>query len=342
MMQHRKETSMVSKIFPQGSTGRKIVRDLFSFKIPEHLSQNFRILEPSVMAAIETELRENYYIRHPSGFLKTEQGKHDFQAQCSGRLEKARKRVVPWLDQISPLAGASILEIGSGTGSASVAFAEQGAHVTAVDVEKESLEIARKRCECYGIQDVRFITANATKLHTLLAGERFDFIIFYAVLEHMTHEERMLAMSSTWEMLASGAFWCVTYTPNRLWYYDAHTSKLPFFNWLPDALAFEYSQFSPRPRFKELYREQNEANMLHFLRRGRGVSFHEFELTLGKVDHLDVVSSMSRFYRQRSILKSLQWRFSEESRYESFLAQTCPHIHRGFFQRLLELAIRKR
>jgi len=46
----------------------------------------------------------------------------------------------------------------------------------------------------------------------------------------------------------------------------------------PDRLAFEYSRFSSRNYFREIYLAHTPEKELHFLRRGRGVSFHEFEL----------------------------------------------------------------
>jgi S-adenosylmethionine-dependent methyltransferase len=138
-----------------------------------------------------------------------------------------------------------------------------------VDVVEESLKVAQERCEIYGLK-AEFLCANATGLHTLLTGQPFDFIIFFACLEHLTNQERLLAMKSTWEMLTPGSLWCVIETPNRLWYFDHHTAQLPFYSWLPDDIAFLYSQKSPRKPFCDLYRAIDDASMLDFLRRGRG------------------------------------------------------------------------
>lgn len=93
----------------------------------------------------------------------------------------------------------------------------------------------------------------------------------------------MQAMQDTWRALQPGALWCVIETPNRLWFIDDHTSRLPFFNWLPDELAFAYSRFSAREPFRSSYRALSETTFESFLRHGRGVSFHEFALTMGDV-----------------------------------------------------------
>jgi len=289
---------------------------------------------------IEQSLRDNYFTRFPEGYLSTDWGKNDLENHLFRRLDTDRNMVIPWLDGAVPLRGASILEIGCGTGCSTVALAEQGAEVTAIDVDANSLVVAEERCRAYGL-DVSFVHANATEVDKLLAGRRFDFIIFYAALEHMTTEERLSAMRATWQMLPVGGLWCVIETPNRLWYYDAHTSLLPFHMWLPDELAFEYSRFSPRDNYRELYREYTDEARLHFLRRGRGVSFHEFELAMKPVRELKIKSSLDVSNRQRGVLGFLKWRLSNEYRYASLLRRVAPEVHGGFLQSSLYLIIEK-
>jgi hypothetical protein len=89
----------------------------------------------------------------------------------------------------------------------------------------------------------------------------------------MTHAGRPQAMRDTWQALPEGALWCLIETPNRLWYFDDHTWRPPFFNWLPDELACAYPRFSPREPFRSAYRQLLAGKMESFLRHGRGVSF---------------------------------------------------------------------
>ena len=312
----------------------------FNRKIASHISANFTGIDNVKMQEIELSLRDNYFAGFPQGYLSTGWGQNDLNNHLFGRLDEDRSRVVPWLDSARTLLDSSILEIGCGTGCSTVALAEQGAKVTAVDVDSASLTVARERCRVYNL-DVRFIQANATEVSKLLAGEHFNFIIFYASLEHMTIEERMYAMRSTWEMLSVSDLWCVLETPNRLWYYDAHTSLLPFYLWLPDELAFEYSRFSPRNNFRELYREYTDESKLHFLRRGRGVSFHEFELAMKPARELKVVSNLPKEREKRGLWGWAHWRFSDEYRYIALLRRIAPQIHEGFLQSFLYLIIEK-
>jgi S-adenosylmethionine-dependent methyltransferase len=302
--------------------------------------KNFKAIEQSQLGLIDASLRRHYFTRFPEEYLSTDWGKNDLENHLFRRLDTDRNTIVPWLDAVKQLSGAAILEIGCGTGCSTVALAEQGAEVTAVDVDANSISVARERCRVYGL-DVNFAHTNATEVHELFAGRRFDYIIFYAALEHMMMEERLSAMRATWEMLPASGLWCVIDTPNRLWYYDAHTSLLPFHMWLPDDLAFAYSRFSPRQNYRELYREYTDEARIDFLRRGRGVSFHEFELALKPLETLKVRSSLNLTNRKRGLLGPVRWRLSNEYRYISLLRSIAPDLHEGFLQNFLNLVIEK-
>lgn len=300
---------------------------------------NFRTIDERKRELISRSLTNNYFAGCAAEYLATDFGRSDFENHLFGRLDRDRNIVIPWLNSARPLQGASILEIGCGTGCSTVALSEQGARVIAIDVNEGSLAVAKDRCVAYGLE-AEFLHANATEVRELFSGRCFDLIIFYAALEHMTVQERMSAMRATWNMLSEGSLWCVIETPNRLWYFDAHTSLLPFHMWLPDELAFEYSRFSPRANYRELYREPTDESTIHFLRRGRGVSFHEFELALKPVRDLKV-RSLNPAKQKRGPLSFLTERFSVEKRYLSLLRKIAPEVHDGFLQSFLYLIIEK-
>lgn len=313
---------------------------ILNSRVPDHIHANFRTVDKLKIDLIERSLRNNYFARCPEGYLSTDWGRNDLENHLFGRLDTDRKMIVPWLDDARPLRDSSILEIGCGTGCSTVALAEQGAEVTAVDIDESALVVASERCRAYGL-DVSFAHANATEVSELFSGRHFDYVIFYATLEHMTVQERISAMRATWEMLSDGGLWCVIETPNRLWYYDAHTSLLPFFMWLPDELAFEYSRFSPRDNYRELYRQHTDESKLHFLRRGSGVSFHEFEISMKPLRALRIKSSLNVTNKERGLMRLAKWRFSNEYRYISLLRKIAPELHEGFLQSFLYLIIEK-
>lgn len=310
------------------------------------ITERFRPLSESGRDLIRDALLRDMFSRSSPGHLQTAQGRTDLDNHLFVRLESDRREVIPWLDDAFTLDGARILEIGCGTGASSVALAEQGVIVTATDIDEPSLRVAKCRWDAYDL-NIRSRLVNATNVHESFAGEQFDAIIFWAALEHMIHRERLTAMTATWNMLAPGACWCVIEAPNRLWYKDTHTSLLPFFMWLPDDLAFDYARFSPRDGFRNQYPTRTDEAMLAFLRRGRGVSFHEFDLTLGPASGLDVISSKAEFQQrgftpeQRdTYLQSSTHRFSTQLAAMARTADARP-MHDGFFQPMLDLVIRK-
>ncbi len=327
------------------------IKRLIGPKVPSHLAANFRNLSSQAFGELEKSLTLHYFSRQVWGekaidvesLLASDEGRKDMLDHRHGRLDLFRSTVIPWLADAKPLKGARILEIGCGTGSSTVALAEQGADILGIDVDDASLKVAQDRCAIYGLKS-KFLNKNADTIATELAGEKFDLIIFFACLEHMTHKERIDAMRGTWGMLSDGDLWCVIETPNRLWYLDHHTSRLPFYQWLPDDLAFDYSRFSPRDLFKDSYRTQSAEAMMSFLRHGRGVSFHEFDIAMGPAEELDVVSSLPIRLRKKSLLRlwDLAWRATFDRRFEKCLISARPDIHPGFYQPFLDLIIRKK
>jgi 2-polyprenyl-3-methyl-5-hydroxy-6-metoxy-1,4-benzoquinol methylase len=322
-------------------TAKRIVRCCDLLSIPKHITAHFRQVNEAGLDEIRAALTQHFFARFPDGYLATDYGQHDLTNHVVSRIENHRLGIVPWLDAARRLEGCKILEIGCGTGCSTIAMAEQGAEVVGIDVDEPSLLVARKRSEVYGL-DVRLHTANAADADEILAQEHFDFVIFWASLEHMVHEERLKAIGTTWNRLSTDGLFCITNTPNRLWYFDQHTSRLPFFNWLPDNLAFKYACFSSRWNFCELYAENSEEKQLDFLRRGRGVSFHEFHLAIGcPVEELNVISSLSAYRRQRNVLRRLIRQPSANVRFESLLASMYSSVHRGWFEPSLNLIIKK-
>lgn len=316
---------------------KRSVKNLL-FPVPARLSKNHIQIGSSGFDAIEQSMLQHYYTGWRSRDKYCQEAfDNDLNAHLHQRLESDRSLIVPWLDNAAPLRGMRILEIGCGTGSSTVALAEQGARITAIDIDDGALSVAMERTAAYGVQ-AEFRRLNAEEISGAFEAHAFDAIIFFACLEHMTITERLTSLRQAWEMLPAGGVLVVVETPNRLWYFDDHTSLLPFFHWLPDELAFQYSRFSGRENFRELYRENNQATHEHFLRRGSGVSFHEFELALGPAEKFNVVSSLSSFLGIRHRLKGSRL----SRRYRSLLLSVAPGLHEGFFDDNLYLIIKKR
>jgi S-adenosylmethionine-dependent methyltransferase len=227
------------------------------------------------------------------------------------------------------------LEVGCGSGASTVALAEQGALVVGIDIDAVALADAERRCRAHRL-DAVFLHLNAVEMREALQGQTFDAIIFFASLEHMSVQERLTSLRNAWAMLPGGGLLVIVETPNRLWFDDQHTAFLPFYHWLPNELAFLYSRQSTRKGFNDLYRTYDEASKQHFLRRGRGVSYHEFDLALESAETLDVVSSLRSFDPSCVPVSRLG------RRHQRVLRALRPDLHPGFFEQYLDLVIRKR
>lgn len=253
----------------------------------------------------------------------------------AGRLARFRCETIPWLNRSRPLEGANIVEVGTGTGASTYALAEQGAKVIGLDLNEEHLAKARLSLNSVGL-DAELRCANATDLDSM--GLQPEWIIFWAVLEHMTIAERIECLQKAWQQLGPGGLMTVIETPNRLWPYDSHTSLLPFYSWLPDDLAFDYSRRSLRKGFGgDTYLDQ-ESQMMDFLRRGRGVSFHEFDLAIGTIPEVQSCLQIER--RRANPLRGIGWWLSA-GRAERGLRGFAPEIDQAWFQPFLYLTFEK-
>jgi S-adenosylmethionine-dependent methyltransferase len=242
---------------------------------------------------------------------------HTIHVHLMHRLTESRNNVMPWVAEYVDLAKARVLEIGTGTGSSLVAFAELGATVDAIDINAVHMEAARTRAELFGVQ-ASFYVMNATDLATLYEKNRYDLIFFSATLEHMTVAERLQCLREAWEHLAPGGVLCIYDTPNRLWYVDTHTTLMPFYNWLPDELAVPYAKRTHPGHFENVSDDFEIAARL-----GRGVSYHEFELSFG-LDPAGVGKSMHESMCERFPPFREKWDASREKRYYDLLGDLVP------------------
>src|ERR1700757_4710592 len=82
---------------------------------------------------------------------------------------------IPQFAQFERWNGKKVLELGCGIGTDTVNFARHGAMVTAVDLSPQSLELAQRRVEVYGLQDqVRFYSGSAEELSSFVPVEAYD------------------------------------------------------------------------------------------------------------------------------------------------------------------------
>jgi ubiquinone/menaquinone biosynthesis C-methylase UbiE len=265
----------------------------------------------------------------------------ELQDHLSGRLNHARERFVPWLKGLVDLSRSECLEIGSGTGSATLAMLESGCKVVGVDIHPGSLEVARIRAVDFE-QSVEFHVLNASHLAKVTGNRAFDLAVFYSSLEHMTVRERLAAIKKSWQALRPGGWLVVADTPNRLWFKDDHTTGLPFMHWLPDDLAFQYSKRSSKASLRRDDAQPSHGALAKFLRHGRGVSFHEFELALElNVNQLSLSSMTLLDVHFQEIGQNTFSAKDARAAFLQILKSAEPSMDVSFLQPSLNLAIQK-
>ena len=314
-------------------------------RVPQHIRDKFLPLTPQVRQAVEQSLRANFYADRtvhstsPEIYLNTSEGRADLESHVVGRLEGFRTWVAPWLDSLLKLNGARILEVGCGTGASTVALGEQGCHVVGLDVSAPALASACDRCAAYGLKP-EFVEANATSMVSRFAGEKFDAILFFAVVEHLTWEERIGSLKAAWDLLPDKGILAVIEAPNRLWYVDIHTTDEPFYNWLPDETAIAYTRYLHGGPSRHLFEEPAEEAKLHLARLGRGVSYHDFVIAWNiPPERLPVAGYMAKFHERK--WQGTIARLSAASHYRKLLGSVAHGVHPAFLQPSLDLAFRK-
>lgn len=266
----------------------------------------------------------------------------DLDDAIYGTIWRNRATVVPWLNSLRPLNGMRILEIGTGAGGSIVPLTEQGAYVVGTDIDQDSLAVAEERLRLHGLsQRSELHVVNAGDLEHAFGGQSFDAVIFFASLEHMVISERLRALPAAWNLVSPGGRLVVVETPNRLWWYDGHTSELPFYNWLPDCLALQYRAHSGRKELSGLSTKDGDDGLLPLARLGRGVSYHEFQIALPDLDLSQVDSSMRQWLRRRNPVRWMAWRASSNAGFAKSLRRAAPLLPSAFFEPYLDFTIVK-
>jgi 2-polyprenyl-3-methyl-5-hydroxy-6-metoxy-1,4-benzoquinol methylase len=169
-------------------------------------------------------------------------GAPDWVALAVNRVEEKRRNFLPVISRYVQLAGLQVLEIGCGSGPASVVMAEQGATVTAVDLDPRMAHAAQLRVRDHGLSDVVHVQPSSSGDRLDFPADSFDLVICNGVFEHVQPEFRDGLLREIWRVLRHGGHVFLGETPNRLWPQDVHTTELWFLHYLPRGLATRYAR----------------------------------------------------------------------------------------------------
>ncbi len=108
--------------------------------------------------------------------------------------------------------GAKILEIGAGTGRYSIALADKGYDVTAVDLVKHNIDIMKKKVKAR--HRIKIIEGNAIDL-SFLDDETFDLVLLLGPMYHLfTDEDKHAALSEAIRVAKTGGIIYAAYCNN--------------------------------------------------------------------------------------------------------------------------------
>ena len=236
-------------------------------------------------------------IAPPEGELAAHADRGEDPNSWDMRRRRAAEYLIPWIEQTVPLAGKTVLEYGCGNAAVSCAFAARAERVIGVDIDARSLELGESELHSRGVSNVELQLHPPESIIEAVQARRgeVDVFLLYAVLEHLTVEERLAVLRLAREVVKDEGAIVVCETPNRLSYFDYHTAQLPFFHILPDELAADYYPWSRRDDFRQAMdaaAAQGRGPLLEAMARwGRGVSFHEFEVVFEDLSRHVVASN---------------------------------------------------
>ena len=114
--------------------------------------------------------------------LLADRSKFEFQLSTNERGRETLERIRPFI--APPLTEVSVLDIGCAYGGMCMAFAEQGAMATGIDIGNGYIDVANQNAS--GEPNVRFYEADATRVDLQqILGKTFNFIMLNDVVEHI-------------------------------------------------------------------------------------------------------------------------------------------------------------
>ena len=171
------------------------------------------------------------------------------------RLMQFVHYLVPEIEyRCGELSDMRVLDFGCGTGASTAALAARCKSVAAYDIDREGLEICRRRLEEHGLEShVRLYNAPSLQEVREQIG-RVDLVLMCGVIEHLPLTEpnlRRTILRTLFEMLDDGGALYIYDTPNRLWPYDFHTTGLMGIPWTKPGSQAAYEKAVRKGRFAD-------------------------------------------------------------------------------------------
>jgi S-adenosylmethionine-dependent methyltransferase len=326
-LEANRSVSAIQARLSSGVTGREL-----DLSVREHAN---------IVAKIRSSIETTFTARGSATPTEDYLQRHSYM-----RYNRSIGSILPWIGQHIDLPRSEVIEVGCGTGSTLVGLGMNCQQVHGYDIDEAVLEVCATRAQAFGVENISLHLCEPEKLHEEMAARHgkgiVDAILLYAVLEHLSPAERLEAISNSWELLRSDGLLVIVEAPNRLSYFDWHTSQLPFFHQLPLELQRLYFHRSPRSAFVNAMNSALASGGAEHLdtaltRFGQSISYHEFELALGSLAGL-VIDDGSHPLVDR-VLTAAE-RIGEDA-LRSFIETSKAPVPRGFDRANITVILRK-
>jgi len=186
----------------------------------------------------------------------------NYQDYIEDHLGGPNSRVIKFTKYLCPeieyhcgnLKDKKILDFGCGTGSTTVALAQNSEKVYAFDIDDESIEISKQRINEHGLNSrVQFLCSDDINTYKDSIGT-FDLIVVNGVIEHIPLSRtglRKKIMLSLFELLNKSGHIFINETPNRLWPYDFHSTQLWWLPWTKPGSEWAYNRAVKKGRYSD-------------------------------------------------------------------------------------------
>jgi SAM-dependent methyltransferase len=127
--------------------------------------------------------------------------------------------------------GKTVLEFGCNVGASAVVLQHLGAHVVAIDISSDNVELARLNGQQYGFTQCDYRYLPDTRKLPFSDGQ-FDLVFCSSVLEYVWHESLTTIQRELARVTAKQGTLLVLGTSSRAWPKEVHSGRW-FVNYLP-------------------------------------------------------------------------------------------------------------
>lgn len=196
--------------------------------------------------SVYEKAKEYIYRRFPNASVPE---KEKYVRDWANKIKDSRALVRDFAERVGEPSGKKIVDVGSGNGGISIAFAEAGAKVSGIEVEQELYDIGKEHAASVGVA-VDFYLYDGFRLP--FENNFFDAAVSASVLEHT--DDPTLYLKEVLRVTRPGGYLYLGF-PNKWTPRETHTQLL-FLTYLPAFL---------RPYYIRLFkRNPLPDNNLHF------------------------------------------------------------------------------